>query len=70
MLPGGRSVAGRSKGGDHDRRYRVFGAEMSPYPVKAASYFRCKAISHQWILHNATPDLILAGAGCLARLRA
>src|SRR5476651_2640569 len=34
--------------------YRIFGAEMSPYSVKVRSYFRYKAIPHQWILRNAT----------------
>ena len=34
-------------------RYRIFGAEMSPYSVKVRSYFRYKAIPHQWILRNA-----------------
>jgi glutathione S-transferase len=33
--------------------YRIFGAEMSPYSVKVRSYFRFKAIPHQWILRNA-----------------
>jgi len=33
--------------------YRIFGAEMSPYSVKVRSYFRCKAIPHQWVLRNA-----------------
>ena len=33
--------------------YRIIGAEMSPYSVKARSYFRYKAIPHQWILRNA-----------------
>jgi glutathione S-transferase len=33
--------------------YRIFGAEMSPYSVKVRSYFRYKAIPHQWVLHNA-----------------
>lgn len=33
--------------------YRIIGAEMSPYSVKVRSYFRYKAISHQWILRNA-----------------
>ncbi len=32
---------------------RIFGAEMSPYSVKVRSYFRYKAIPHQWILRNA-----------------
>jgi glutathione S-transferase len=34
-------------------RYRIFGAEMSPYSVKVRSYFRYKAIPHEWILRNA-----------------
>ena len=34
-------------------RYRIFGAEMSPYSVKVRSYFCYKAIPHQWILRNA-----------------
>src|SRR5438445_10510365 len=33
--------------------YRIVGAEMSPYSVKVRSYFRYKAIPHQWILRNA-----------------
>jgi glutathione S-transferase len=33
-------------------RYRIFGAEMSPYSVKVRSYFRYKAIPHQWILRD------------------
>src|SRR5712692_673999 len=33
--------------------YRIFGAEMSPYSVKVRSYFRYKAVPHQWILQNA-----------------
>jgi glutathione S-transferase len=33
--------------------YCIFGAEMSPYSVKVRSYFRYKAIPHQWILRNA-----------------
>ena len=36
-------------GGD----YRIIGAEMSPYSVKLRSYFRYKAIPHQWVLRNA-----------------
>lgn len=32
--------------------YRIFGAEMSPYSVKVRSYFRYKAIPHQWVLRN------------------
>src|SRR5579871_1437296 len=38
---------------DQADRYRIFGAEMSPYSVKVRSYFRYKAIPHQWILRNA-----------------
>jgi glutathione S-transferase len=34
--------------------YRIIGAEMSPYSVKVRSYFRYKAIPHQWVLRNAT----------------
>src|SRR3977135_3712830 len=43
----------------HNRRitmaegYRIIGPEMSPYSVKVRSYFRYKAIPHQWILRNA-----------------
>jgi glutathione S-transferase len=33
--------------------YRIIGAEMSPYSVKVSSYFRYKAIPHQWVLRNA-----------------
>ena len=33
--------------------YRIIGAEMSPYSVKVRSYFRYKAIPHQWIVRNA-----------------
>jgi glutathione S-transferase len=33
--------------------YRIFGAEMSPYSVKVRSYFRYKAIPHQWISRSA-----------------
>jgi glutathione S-transferase len=39
--------------GDMADGYRIFGAEMSPYSVKIRSYFRYKAIPHQWILRNA-----------------
>src|SRR6188472_4119336 len=34
--------------------YRIIGAEVSPYSVKVRSYFRYKAIPHQWVLRNAT----------------
>src|SRR5437764_10356731 len=33
--------------------YRIIGAEMSPYSVKVRSYFRYRAIPHQWILRSA-----------------
>ncbi len=33
--------------------YRIIGAEMSPYSVKVRSYFRYKAIPHQWVLRGA-----------------
>ncbi len=33
-------------------RYRIFGAEMSPYSVKVRSYFRYKGIPHRWIVRN------------------
>jgi len=36
--------------------YRIIGAEMSPYSVKVRSYFRYKAIPHQWILRNAASE--------------
>jgi glutathione S-transferase len=29
--------------------YRIFGSEMSPYSVKVRSYFRYKALPHEWI---------------------
>jgi glutathione S-transferase len=32
--------------------YRIIGAEMSPYSVKVRSYFRYKAIPHQWVLRS------------------
>jgi glutathione S-transferase len=34
--------------------YRIFGAELSPYSVKVRSYFRYKAIPHQWIERNSS----------------
>jgi glutathione S-transferase len=34
-------------------KYRIIGAEMSPYSVKVRSYFRYKAIPHQWVLRSA-----------------
>ncbi len=32
--------------------YRLFGAENSPFSVKVRSYFRYKAIPHQWIVRD------------------
>ncbi len=29
-------------------KFRIFGAELSPYSVKVRSYFRYKGISHEW----------------------
>jgi glutathione S-transferase len=34
-------------------RYRIFGAEMSPYSVKVRAYFRYKNIPHQWLSRRA-----------------
>jgi glutathione S-transferase len=36
--------------------YRIFGSEMSPYSVKVRSYFRYKAIPHQWIPRRADTE--------------
>jgi glutathione S-transferase len=36
------------------RRYRIFGAELSPYSVKVRSYFRYKGIPHEWTVRG--PD--------------
>src|SRR5258706_1112347 len=33
-------------------KYRIFGAEVSPYSVKVRSYFRYKRIPHEWIVRN------------------
>lgn len=35
-------------------RYRIYGAELSPFSVKIRSYFRYKQIPHQWIQRDAT----------------
>ncbi len=35
------------------QKYRIFGAELSPYSVKVRSYFRFKQIPHQWIIRSA-----------------
>jgi len=32
--------------------YRIFGMELSPYSVKVRSYFRYKAIPHEWIVRS------------------
>ena len=32
--------------------YRLFGAENSPFSVKVRSYFRYKAIPHEWIVRD------------------
>jgi glutathione S-transferase len=29
--------------------YRIFGSELSPYSVKVRSYFRYKALAHEWL---------------------
>ena len=36
-----------------DYKYRIYGAELSPYSVKVRSYFRFKQIPHQWIIRSA-----------------
>jgi len=36
--------------------YRIFGVELSPYSVKARSYFRYKNIPHEWIIRNASNE--------------
>jgi hypothetical protein len=33
-------------------KYRIFGAEVSPYSVKVRSYFRYKQIPHEWIVRG------------------
>jgi len=33
-------------------KYRIFGAEFSPYSVKVRSYFRFKQIPHEWLVRN------------------
>jgi len=32
--------------------HRIFGIELSPYSVKVRSYFRYKALPHEWIVRN------------------
>ncbi len=34
-------------------KYRIFGAELSPYSVKTRSYYRYKGIPHEWISRSA-----------------
>lgn len=34
--------------------YRIFGSELSPYSVKVRSYFRYKAIPHEWVLRSSS----------------
>ncbi|MDC1210977.1 glutathione S-transferase family protein [Porticoccaceae bacterium] len=34
-------------------KYRIYGAELSPYSVKVRSYLRFKQIPHQWIIRSA-----------------
>lgn len=36
--------------------YRIFGSQMSPYSVKVRSYFRYKAIPHQWVARSVSND--------------
>ncbi len=33
-------------------KYRIFGAEVSPYSVKVRSYFLYKGIAHEWIVRD------------------
>ncbi len=33
-------------------KYRIFGAEVSPYSVKVRSYFRYKNLPHEWIVRD------------------
>ena len=40
-------------GGNHmSEKYRIFGAELSPYSVKTRSYFRYKNIPHKWVVRS------------------
>jgi glutathione S-transferase len=36
-----------------NHKYRIYGAELSPYSVKVRSYFRFKQIPHEWIIRSA-----------------
>ena len=33
-------------------KYKIFGAELSPYSVKTRSYFRYKNIPHKWVVRS------------------
>ena len=45
-------------------KYRIFGAELSPYSVKTRSYFRYKNIPHKWVVRSpANADEFQNGAG-------
>jgi len=37
-------------------RYRIFGAELSPYSIKVRSYFRYKGLPHEWLLRSAATE--------------
>lgn len=39
-----------------DGVYKIFGSEMSPYSIKVRSYFRYKAIAHEWLLRSEHPQ--------------
>ncbi len=42
------------------RPHRIYGAELSPYSVKVRSYFRYKAIPHEWIVRNPSTQVAFA----------
>ena len=33
-------------------KYKIYGAELSPYSVKTRSYFRYKNIPHEWLVRS------------------
>lgn len=37
-------------------KFRIFGAELSPYAVKVRSYFRYKRIPHEWVVRDAKTE--------------
>jgi len=37
-------------------RYRIFGAELSPYSCKVRSWFRYKGVAHDWIARTSAND--------------